>query len=72
MEGNLSVREFGEKIERILAEINKISAEIKVGNETGTKFFKVQNEKLAIKLYINGLKYPIKNIFRSRVYTLNT
>ena len=38
---------------------------------TGTKFFKDQNEKLAIKSYINGLNDPIKNILRSRVYKQN-
>lgn len=66
---SLSVREFGEKIEFILNEINKISSEIKVGNASGSQFFKIQNEKLAIKSFINGLNEPLKTILRSRSFT---
>lgn len=68
-QGKQSVREFGEKIERILVEINKISAEIRVNNSDGTQFFKVQNERLAIKSFLNGLNEPQKTILRSRKYT---
>lgn len=65
-----SVREFGEKIEKILVEINKISNRIEVEGSNGGKFFKIQNEKLAIKSFLNGLNEPLKTILRSRKYDL--
>lgn len=67
-QNQLSVREFGEKIEKILNELNKICAEIKIGVNNGTQFFKIQNERLAIKSFINGLNDPFKNILRSRKF----
>lgn len=66
----LSVREFGEKIEKILVEINKISNQIEVAGNNGGEFFKIQNEKLAIKSFLNGLNEPLKTILRSRKYNL--
>lgn len=65
---NLSVREFGEKIEKILVEINKISNDIQINGTGGGDFFKIQNEKLAIKAFLNGLNEPLKTILRSRKY----
>lgn len=66
----LSVRECGEKIEKILVEINKISNRIEVEGTNGGIFFKIQNEKLAIKAFLNGLNEPLKTILRSRKYEL--
>lgn len=66
----LSVREFGERIEKILVEINKISNRIEIAGENGGKFFKIQNEKLAVKSFLNGLNEPLKTILRSRKYNL--
>lgn len=68
-QNNMSIRKYGEKIEKILNEINKICADIKVANASGEQFFKVQNERLAIKSFINGLNDPYKNIMRSRKFT---
>lgn len=71
-QNNMSVRKYGEKIEKILNEINKICADIKVDDRSGEQFFKVQNERLAIKSFINGLNDPYKNIMRSRKFlTMN-
>lgn len=67
-QNQLSVRAFGELIEKILVEINKISNQITVEGATGGEFFKVQNEKLAIKSFLNGLNEPLKTILRSRKY----
>lgn len=64
-----SVREFADKIEKILYAMNKTSSEIKVNNATGTEFFKAQNDKLAIKSFINGLKDSLRNVLRARKYT---
>lgn len=68
-QSSLTVREFGEKIDKILVEMNKISSDFKIGNESGSKFFKIQNEKLAIKSFINGLIEPFKTILRSRKFS---
>lgn len=63
-----TVRKYGERIEKILNEINKLCSEIKVSGTDGSKYFKVQNERLAIKSFINGLNDPYKNIMRSRKF----
>lgn len=68
-QGKLSVKEFSEKIEKILIEINKISGEIRVNENSGEQFFRAQNEKLAIKAFVTGLNEPLKTILRSRIYT---
>lgn len=66
---NLSVRQYADKIEKILFAMNKASSEIKVNNRDGTDFFKAQNDKLAIKSFINGLKDSLRNVLRARKYT---
>lgn len=61
-QGSFSVREFSEKIEFILTELKKISDEIIVNDLSGAVFFNAQNEKLAIKAFVDGLNDPLKTI----------
>lgn len=67
-QGALDVKKFAEKIQEILLEMNRISNEITVENQTGTQFFKAQNEKLAIKSFINGLTEPIRGYLKSQSF----
>lgn len=68
-QGILDVKKFAEKIQEILLEMNRISSEITVANQTGTQFFKAQNEKLAIKSFVNGLNEPIRGYLKSQTFT---
>lgn len=65
-QGKLSIQDYSQKIEEILREMNNIGRDIRVDNASGEKFFKAQNEKLALRAYINGLNNPLKNILRAR------
>lgn len=64
----LKVKEYSQKVESILYDMNKIGKDIKVENVSGEKYFKVQNEKLATKAFINGLNEPMKTIVKARKY----
>lgn len=68
-QGNNSVREYADKIEKILHSMNKTSSEIRIANQDGSAFFKAQNDKLGIKSFINGLKDSLRNVLRARKYT---
>lgn len=67
-QGKLSVQEYSQNIEEILREMNNIGKEIKVENASGEKFFRAQNEKLALRAYVNGLNSPLKTILRARKF----
>lgn len=68
-QNKLSVKEFGEKIEKILIEMNRFGSEIVVNNVSGEAYFRLQNEKLAIKAFVNGINEPLKTILRARAFT---
>lgn len=66
---NFNIRDYSQKVETILHEMNSIGKEIKIeGQAGGEAYFKVQNEKLALKAFINGLNVPIKHILKARKY----
>lgn len=69
-QGNLDVKQFSEKIQQILLDMNRVSNEVTVNNnQSGTQFFKAQNEKLAIKSLINGMNEPIRGYLKSQIFT---
>lgn len=68
-QGMLDVKQFSERIQQILSDMNRVSSEVIIANQSGTQFFKAQNEKLAIKSLINGMNEPIRGYLKSQLFT---
>lgn len=67
-QGKMPIQEYSQNIEEILHEMNIIGKDIKINNISGEQFFKIQNEKLALKAFLNGLNPSFKNILKARKY----
>lgn len=67
-QGKESIQDYSQRIEEILFHLNTIGKDIRVNNVSGEHYFKAQNEKLALKAFLNGLNSPLKNILLARKY----
>lgn len=65
---NMNVRDYSHKVDNLLHELNLIGKDIRIHNVSGENYFKIQNEKLAIKAFVNGLKSSIKQIIKPRKF----
>lgn len=63
-----SVQEFAEKIEEKLREMNKASQEIKLEDVPAAPYFALWHEKLALRVFQDGLVEPLKLLIKARNY----
>lgn len=67
-QGRDNIQSYSQRIEDILYEMNTIGKDIKIENVSGERYFRIQNEKLALKAFLNGLNSPLKVILKARKY----
>lgn len=63
-----SVRDFAQRIEDCVTEMNRASTEIKVENVAAVTHFKLWHDKLALRAFHDGLRAPLRWLIKARNY----